>query len=265
MKKNTKRVLSMILTVVMISCFSCIAVSARSSDYLDAYSADVSAASGGRIIVGVSVDALGYMTQVGASSITIYKSSDQISWSPVKTYSYTNYPSMLVYIVEASFDIAFDKPFHACVGLLNLKQCTVAASLWSKSMKKELCIRAFRSACQVQGAYGMTLHSDRGSQFTSSAFRKALAQYGAVQSMSGTGRCYDNARMESFFATLKKEKLYRIRTERMPMISSRENGRLLFCFNFNTEQNHYLSLSIRLKGLAKKCYCNSLKNLVISG
>lgn len=33
--------------------------------------------------------------------------------------------------------------------------------------------------------------------------------------MSGTGRCYDNARMESFFATLKKEKLYRIHTERL--------------------------------------------------
>ena len=84
-------------------------------------------------------------------------------------------------------------------------------------MKKGLCIRAFRSPCQAQGAYGMILHSDRGSQFTSSVFRKVLAQYGAVQSMSGTGRCYDNARMESFFATLKKEKLYRIRTERMPM------------------------------------------------
>jgi len=63
----------------------------------------------------------------------------------------------------------------------------------------------------------MILHSDRCSQFTSPAFRKVLAQYGAVQSMSGTGRCYGNARMESFFATLKKEKLYRIRTERMPM------------------------------------------------
>jgi transposase InsO family protein len=35
--------------------------------------------------------------------------------------------------------------------------------------------------------------------------------------MSGTGRCYDNARMESFFATLKKEKLYKIRTDRLPM------------------------------------------------
>jgi transposase InsO family protein len=44
-----------------------------------------------------------------------------------------------------------------------------------------------------------------------------LVQYGAVQSMSGTGRCYDSARMESFFAALKEEKLYRIRTERMPI------------------------------------------------
>jgi len=85
------------------------------------------------------------------------------------------------------------------------------------NMKKALCIRAFRSACQAQGAHGMILHSDRGSQFTSSAFRMVLAQKDAVQSMSGTGRCYDNARMESFFATLKKEKLYQIRTKRMPM------------------------------------------------
>ena len=85
------------------------------------------------------------------------------------------------------------------------------------NMKKALCIRAFRSACQAQGAYGMILHSDRGSQFTSAAFRMVLAQYGVIQSMSGTGRCYDNARMESFFATLKKENLYRIRTEQMPM------------------------------------------------
>ena len=36
--------------------------------------------------------------------------------------------------------------------------------------------------------------------------------------MSGTGRCYDNARMESFFATLKKEKLYKINTKSMPMV-----------------------------------------------
>ncbi|WP_228469275.1 IS3 family transposase [Paenibacillus sp. JNUCC31] len=49
------------------------------------------------------------------------------------------------------------------------------------------------------------------------AYRACLAKCGAIQSMSGTGRCYDNARMESIFATLKKEKLYKIKTEHYPM------------------------------------------------
>lgn len=75
------------------------------------------------------------------------------------------------------------------------------------NMRAELCAEAFERACRADGARGMILHSDRGSQFTSSKFRDVLAKRGAVQSMSGVGRCYDNARMESFFATLKKEKL----------------------------------------------------------
>ena len=79
-------------------------------------------------------------------------------------------------------------------------------------MKASLCSRAFEVACMKEGAYGMIFHSDRGSQYTSCEFRAALESCGAIQSMSGTGRCYDNARMESFFATLKKEKLYRMNT-----------------------------------------------------
>jgi transposase InsO family protein len=85
------------------------------------------------------------------------------------------------------------------------------------NMRAELCVRAFESACQYSNARSMILHSDRGSQFTSAAFRASLDRYGAIQSMSGTGRCYDNARMESFFATLKKEKLYQINTRMLPM------------------------------------------------
>lgn len=85
------------------------------------------------------------------------------------------------------------------------------------NMRKDLCIEAFESAARRQNAYGMIFHSDRGSQYTSTDFRKSLKRHGAVQSMSGTGRCYDNARMESFFATLKKEKLYRIKTESLRM------------------------------------------------
>ena len=74
-------------------------------------------------------------------------------------------------------------------------------------MRAELCVQALENACRA-GIEGAILHSDRGSQFTSQAFRSALRQHRLIQSMSGTGRCYDNARMESFFATLKKEKLY---------------------------------------------------------
>ncbi len=83
------------------------------------------------------------------------------------------------------------------------------------NMRADLCIEAFERACRSDGAKGMILHSNRGSQFTSQAFREALKKHGATQSMSGVGRCYDNARMESFFATLKKEKLYPLGTESM--------------------------------------------------
>ncbi|HCW80969.1 MAG TPA: hypothetical protein DG942_07715 [Ruminococcaceae bacterium] len=62
----------------------------------------------------------------------------------------------------------------------------------------------------------LIFHSDWGNQFISITFKNALARYCATQSMSGTMRCYDNARMESFFATLKKEKLYKIQTEQIP-------------------------------------------------
>jgi transposase InsO family protein len=105
-------------------------------------------------------------------------------------------------------------------------------------MRKELVIRAFEDACRSEKASGMILHTDRGSQFTSGDFRSSLAKYGAIQSMSGTGRCYDNARMESFFATLKKEKLYRIKTENLPMETVKEII-WRFCFSYYNNRRIY--------------------------
>lgn len=80
------------------------------------------------------------------------------------------------------------------------------------NMKKELCIR---TVTELKAKYGDKLcgaifHSDRGSQYTSEAFKEALKAAKLRQSLSGTGHCFDNARMESFFATLKKEKIYKI-------------------------------------------------------
>jgi transposase InsO family protein len=51
------------------------------------------------------------------------------------------------------------------------------------------------------------IHSDRGSQYSSTGFRKLLKMHGLRQSMSGKGNCYDNAQAESFWARFKPELL----------------------------------------------------------
>lgn len=53
----------------------------------------------------------------------------------------------------------------------------------------------------------LLMHSDRGSQYASEAFRGELQRYGVQQSMSRKGNCHDNAVAESFFATLEVEVL----------------------------------------------------------
>lgn len=55
---------------------------------------------------------------------------------------------------------------------------------------------------------GLVFHSDRGSQYASDTVRTILAAHKMVQSMSGTGNCYDNAITETFFHTLKTELIY---------------------------------------------------------
>ena len=51
-------------------------------------------------------------------------------------------------------------------------------------------------------------HSDQGSQYSAEDFQRLLAHHGIACSMSRKGDCWDNAAMESFFASLKKERVY---------------------------------------------------------
>jgi len=55
---------------------------------------------------------------------------------------------------------------------------------------------------------GVMFHSDRGSQYASQTFRQRLAQAGMIQSMSRKGNCWDNALTESFFNSLKNERVH---------------------------------------------------------
>jgi transposase InsO family protein len=56
---------------------------------------------------------------------------------------------------------------------------------------------------------GLLQHSDRGIQYTSNDYQQALQKHGIECSLSGLGNCWDNAVVESFFATLKRELIYR--------------------------------------------------------
>jgi len=55
---------------------------------------------------------------------------------------------------------------------------------------------------------GLLHHSDKGSQYCSHEYRRMLEGLGMKASMSGTGNCFDNAPMESFWATLKTELIF---------------------------------------------------------
>ena len=78
------------------------------------------------------------------------------------------------------------------------------------NMRAELCVRTLHSAAKSYPALrGAIVHSDRGSQYTSAAYRTAVAAHGIRQSMnSDGGRCHDNARCESMWARMKSELFY---------------------------------------------------------
>lgn len=82
---------------------------------------------------------------------------------------------------------------------------------WATSQKinAELAVAALDQAVALRRpTSGLIVHSDRGSQFASLAYRQRLAKHSIVQSMSRKGNCYDNAPMESFYRSFKVEEVY---------------------------------------------------------
>ncbi len=83
---------------------------------------------------------------------------------------------------------------------------------WSMAthMRTDLVMDALTAALGRRlPALNMIHHSDRGSQYASHDYREALRNNGIVCSMSRKGNCWDNAVVESFFATLKKDLIHR--------------------------------------------------------
>lgn len=92
-----------------------------------------------------------------------------------------------------------------------LDVCTRRVVGWAmhQILDARLVIAALRMAlCQRHPGKSLIVHSDRGAQFASAAYRQVLSHHGLVASMSRKGNCYDNAFIESFWSSLKYEVVY---------------------------------------------------------
>jgi len=93
--------------------------------------------------------------------------------------------------------------------LLDLFSRRVVGWSMSDQMPTELPLAALTMALgSRRPPRGLVHHSDRGCQYASADYRRALEQHGVVQSMSRKGNCWDNAVAESFFATLKHDLVF---------------------------------------------------------
>lgn len=103
---------------------------------------------------------------------------------------------------------------HTWEGFLHL---SVVIDLYSRRvvgwsvknhMKTDLPLEALKMGLARRSvSEGLLLHSDQGSQYTSDLFQNFLKETNITCSMSRKGNCWDNAVVESFFATIKKELL----------------------------------------------------------
>jgi transposase InsO family protein len=100
--------------------------------------------------------------------------------------------------------------YLACV--MDLASRRIVGWSMSERMKADLVCQALKSAYwRRKPAAGLIMHSDRGSQYASDSHRQLIKDYRMIQSMSRRGNCWDNAAMESFFKTLKVERVHLLR------------------------------------------------------
>ena len=102
--------------------------------------------------------------------------------------------------------------YLACV--MDLGSRKIVGWSMGERITADLVCQALTSAYwRRKPAAGLIMHTDRGSQYASREYRRLIKLYGMVQSMSRRANCWDNAAMESFFKTLKVERVHQLRYE----------------------------------------------------
>lgn len=107
--------------------------------------------------------------------------------------------------------IATDEGWLYLAAVMDLASRRIVGWSMSERIKADLVCEALKSAYwQRKPAAGLIMHTDRGSQYASKSYRALVQDYRMKASMSGKGDCWDNAAMESFFKTLKVERVYQV-------------------------------------------------------
>lgn len=111
-------------------------------------------------------------------------------------------------------------------------------------MRESLVTLALSNALQYRDwPQNVIFHSDRGAQYTSKAFAQFCDDHNVLRSMGRVGSCYDNAAAESFFATIKKELIYRKPWLRISQLRKAVFGYIEIYYNRNRlhSANGYLT------------------------
>lgn len=93
--------------------------------------------------------------------------------------------------------------------IMDLYSRKIIAHIMDDRMDSKLVEETLKLAVSRRSFTADTIfHSDKGSQYRSKAFKNLLKEFNIQQSMCGKANCYDNAAMESFHSSLKKELIY---------------------------------------------------------
>lgn len=153
------------------------------------------------------------MSEMGLISIRTSSKQDWLKWNKpkknvVRQQFQVTQPNH-TWVSDVTCFKLNERYYYVCV-ILDLYSRMVIAYKISKKNSTQLITGTFKLAYnQRMPSFGLIFHSDRGSQYTSNRFQKLLLEYSVTQSFSNSGKPHDNAVAESFFASLKKEELYR--------------------------------------------------------
>lgn len=107
--------------------------------------------------------------------------------------------------------VATDEGWLYLAVIMDLASRRIVGWSMSDRIKADLVCEALRSAYwQRKPGPGLIMHTDRGSQYASRPYRALIRDFRMTASMSRKGNCWDNAAMESFFKTLKVERIYQV-------------------------------------------------------